>query len=382
MNMKKFFALLLTVVLCASFVACGGGSEADDTADADTIKIGFIGPLTGGTAQYGEAVRNGAQMYIDELNAAGGIDGKTVELIAMDSTGDATVAMNCYERLVGEEGVCAIVGPVLTGESLAVAELAAIDGIPMVTASATGDDVTVDTPSFFRTCYTDSTQGVKMAEYVANVLGLKKVAVLKNNSDDYSVGLAKAFVDKCAELGITVVLEESFAEEDTDFKSQLTNIAATDAEAIYAPIYYQKLALISQQAGEVNVSVPFLGGDGFDGVLAYEGVDTEGVEGAIFTNHFDAAASAEGAAFLADYSAEFGVAPMSFSFLAYDAAKVITDAIANAGSTDAEAIVDAIASGSFDCLTSAYTFDEYGNAIKDCAIIKVTAGEYAFQQMF
>ncbi|MDO4567277.1 MAG: ABC transporter substrate-binding protein, partial [Oscillospiraceae bacterium] len=196
MKGHKLFALLLALVMCMSlFAACGGGSDAetDTEAGGDTVKIGFIGPLTGSTAQYGIAVRNGAEQQIAEINAAGGVNGQTLELVAMDSEGDPTTATNAYTLLVDQEGVCAIVGPVLTGETLAVAELAAEDGIPCITASATGDDITSIGDTLFRTCFKDSFQGTKMADYAAEVCGFSSVAILYNNADEYSVGLAEAF---------------------------------------------------------------------------------------------------------------------------------------------------------------------------------------------
>ncbi|MEG2524886.1 MAG: ABC transporter substrate-binding protein, partial [Oscillospiraceae bacterium] len=198
MKSRKIFALVAALVMCVSMLAaCGGGSGTKE----DTIKIGFIGPLSGGTAQYGEAVRNGAESYFNEVNAAGGIDGKQIEFIPYDSKGDNADATAAYSKLVDIDGVCAIIGPVLTGETLAVAELAADDGVPLITASATGDTITDIGDSLFRTCFKDSFQGTKMADYISQKLGYKKVAVLFNNADDYSVGLASAFREQAKKNG-------------------------------------------------------------------------------------------------------------------------------------------------------------------------------------
>ena len=384
MNAKKFFAALLAVALCVAMLAsCGdkpaaGENEGDD-APVTAIKIGFIGPLTGDTAQYGNAVKNGAEMRIKEINEAGGINGATVELIAEDSTGDATEATNAYSKLVDQDGVVAIVGPVLTGETLAVAELAADDGFPMVTASATGDAITDIGDSLFRTCFKDSFQGGKMGAYAAEKLGLTKVAVLTNSGSDYSVGLTKAFIAACDEAGIEVVAEESYADGDTDFKAQLTNIASTGCEALYVPDYYEIVALIAQQAKDTGITVPFLGGDGYDGIVA-QSEDVNNVEGFYFTTHYSSDADSTG--WVDTYTSAYNVAPMSFSYLAYDAMQILEVALTNAASYDKADVVAAIKATDMDCLTSHYTFDADNNPIKDCMIITVENGAYKFVEMY
>ena len=384
--MKKFFALVLALVMCAAmFAACGGTTPPAEGGEAapegDTIKVGFIGPLTGSTAQYGEAVSNGAQLYFDRLNAGGGIGGKQVEFIKMDSKGDPTDAANAYTRLVDEDGVCAIIGPVLTGETLAVAELAAEDGIPCVTASATGDSITDIGDSLFRTCYTDSYQGTNMANYAADVLGYKKVAVLFNNSDEYSTGLANAFRAQAEAKGITIVANESFVTDDTDFKSQLTNINNAAPDAVYYPGYYNDCYMAAQQAKEVGLTVPFLGGDGLSGLVGIEGVDPAVIEGFVFTNHFDPSGNETATAFAAEYEGKFSVAPMGFSFLAADAAMIIAEGVKNAG-TEKTALVAAMKATDMDCITGPYIFDANNNPTKQTAMIKIADGAEVFDQMF
>lgn len=385
MNAKKFFAALLAVVMCVAMLAsCGGGEKpatdenGGDTA-VETIKVGFIGPLTGDTAQYGNAVKNGAEMRIKEINEAGGINGATVELIAEDSTGDATEATNAYSKLVDQDGVVAIVGPVLTGETLAVAELAADDEFPMITASATGDDITNIGTTLFRTCFKDSFQGGKMGAYAAEKLGYTKIAILTNSGSDYSVGLTKSFIAACEEANVEVVAQESYADGDTDFKAQLTNIASTGCEALYVPDYYEVVALIAQQAKDTGITVPFLGGDGYDGIVA-QSEDPANVEGFYFTTHYSSDADTTG--WVDTYTSAYNVAPMSFSYLAYDAMMILENALANAASYDKADVVAAIKATDMDCLTSHYTFDADNNPIKDCMIITVTDGAYKFVEMY
>ncbi|NLF34842.1 MAG: ABC transporter substrate-binding protein, partial [Clostridiales bacterium] len=243
--MKKFriLALALTLVLCFGLIAgCvedlpdvnaenGVIIESDDPA-SETIKVGLLGPDTGDVAQYGISVKNGVRLYIKELNAAGGINGKQVELINYDEEGDPQKAMTGYNALV-DAGVTAIIGDVTTGPTNAVVPLAAEDNMPMITASATAASVTYDAETdtvyenMFRSCFIDPFSGEKMADFAYNELGVATAAVLNNVGDDYSAGCTEAFVAKAAELGLEIVALESYADgKVVDFQAQLTNIAA------------------------------------------------------------------------------------------------------------------------------------------------------------
>ncbi len=384
--MKKILTILLALALCFTlFAACGPKDtpqpDGADPADPTVIKIGFIGPLTGETAMYGEAVRNGAELRIAEINANGGINGNKVELIALDSKGDPTEATNAYTRLVDQDGVVGIIGPVLTGETLAVAELAADDEFPLITASATGDTITDIGTTLFRTCFKDSFQGGKMGEYAADKLGYKKVAVLYNNGSDYSVGLANAFVAACEAKGIEIVANESYAKDDTDFKSQLTNIAGTACEAIYVPDYYEKVSLVAQQAKDTGIDAPLLGGDGYPTLSDI--TDAAIVEGFYYTSHYDIGAATGSAQDFADaYKTLTGSDPISFAFLSYDAMQIYEAALTSAASTDKADIVAALKATDMDCLTSHYKFDADNNPIKDCMVMTIKDGADVFVEMY
>lgn len=394
--MKRFFAILLTVVMIvALFAACdkketpapAAPAATDDSAKADdtknetkVIKVGFIGPLTGATAQYGTAVQNGAQLYFDEVNAQGGIDGVTVEFIPMDSTGDPAVAINCYNTLY-DKGVSVIVGPVLTGETQAVAPLAGEDGLPLITASATGDDLSDLGDALFRTCFKDSFQGGKIADYAKEKLGFSKVAVITNNGSTYSTGLALAFKNAAAENGLEIVAEEAYADGDTDFKAQLTNLSTLSFDAIYIPDYYETVALIAQQAKAQGIEAPFLGGDGYSGVLNMV-EDKSVLEGFVYSDHYDAGASDAAAEFSEKYVEAYSVDPLSFSFLAYDAAQIVVNAAGRADEISADGMIVVLPETDMDCLTSHYVFDADNNPIKSCAILQITDGEVVFVTMF
>ena len=227
--MKRFFSMAMAVLMALSLVACGGdsssaagGSSAASGAasgEGGSIKIGVLANTSDANANYGNAVKNGIMLYIDEVNAAGGVNGKQIEVIAYDDKGDATEAVTAFSRLV-DDGVTAVIGGVLTGTTLAVADETYEIGMPQITASATAPGVTLLDPedesagireNVFRACFIDPFQGEKMAEYAAEKMGATTAAVIFETGNDYSEGLKNAFVEKCAELGVTVTNEEAYA---------------------------------------------------------------------------------------------------------------------------------------------------------------------------
>ena len=233
--MKRVLSLVLACLMLAAsamtFVSCDKtestatpAGTAVATSTPGEIAIGLIGPYTGDTAQYGLAVLNGAKLYFDEVNAAGGINGKQIKVISYDSKGDPTEASTAYARLLND-GICAFLGGVLTGETLAIVPDAFDGKMPMISASATADAVTVNPDdqtiytNVFRSCFIDSFQGVKMADYAAEKVGATTAAVIYRTGDDYSEGLAEAFVAECAVKGITVTDNVAYSKGDVDFKS-------------------------------------------------------------------------------------------------------------------------------------------------------------------
>jgi len=378
--MKKFLSvLLMAVMLMVMLTSCGSEKEEE----AESYKIGFIGPLTGATSMYGNAVMNGAQMYFDMINSAGGVNGKAIEFICVDTEGDKAKAKNAYERLVNVDGVCAIVGPVLTGETEVVAQAAAADGIPVITASATGDSLTTYGDSLFRTCFKDSFQGVKLADYAKEVLGMNNVAVLYANNDAYSKGLYEAFKDECASNGLNIVATESYATGDSDYKAQLTNIANAAPEALFFPYYYAECYDAATQAKDLGMTVPFLGGDGFSALLSYEGADMSVIEGFVYSDHFSSeAGNAEVNDFADAYNEKYGYPALGFSFLAYDAAMIVVNAIDTCDSDEWDTIRETMKKTNMDCLTGHYEFDEENNPIKQAAMIVIKDGEGVFDRMF
>ncbi len=416
--MKKFLSIaLILVLMLGCFAACGNGAkepasdgttsagdtpsdtapEGGATASGDTIKVGVIGCHTGENAQYGLGVRNGVTLYVDELNANGGINGKQVELVVYDNKGDNAEAINAFNRAV-DDGITALIGDVLTDNTIAVVGAAYPLNMPMITPSATAASVTYDADAdqvygnVFRTCFIDPFQGEKMAEYSAKKLDAKTAAILYETGNSYSVGLKDAFVAKCKELNVEVVAEEGYAKGDIDFKSQLTTISSKSPDVLFCPNYYEANGLIITQAREVGVTATVLGGDGMNGVK--KSGSAADIEGTLYCSGYAPASTDAVKKFEADFTEKFGADYLNmFAATAYDAAVVMCNALAVAedaglkAGTDEykQAVIDAIRdkSAELECITSAgYKFDEHNNPIKDAVIMKLVDGEEVFLENF
>ena len=382
---SKAVAVVLAVVFVMSFAACSGKK------DSATIKVGVLAPLTGGVAEYGNAVNNGVVMYFEELNAKGGINGKQVELVTYDEEGDSVKAVTGYNYLM-DQGVVAIVGDVTTTPTLAVVAESQADGTPMITASATAETVTCQMNSdgsvaqvyknMFRSCFIDPFQGSKMAAFAKEQMGAGTAAILYNTGSDYSVGLTKAFEATAAEQGLEVVAVESYADGAVDFQSQLTNIAAKAPDVLFVPDYYSVIALVAQQAQSAGVKATMLGADGWDSVLGVV-TDSTLLEGAYYCSGYSTEDTREEVqTFVANFKAKFGADPDMFAAQGYDAAMIMAAAIekaeasgAKAGSDDyRQAIIDAMKATDMDCVTGHVTFNEYNNPEKTAAIINIMGG--------
>ena len=380
--MKKFTLMLLG--LSFLITACGGEKEATTkkTDEAATIKIGGLGPLTGPLAIYGVTATNGSKLAFEEINKNGGILGKQVEFVLFDEKGDSTEAVTAYNRLV-DEGVVALVGDITSKPSLAVAEIAAQDNMPMITPTGTQFNITEAGPNVFRVCFTDPYQGVILANLAKNNLKAHTVAIMVNNSSDYSDGVAEAFIKEAERLGLKIVAKEGYAEGDKDFRAQLTKVAATNPDVLLVPDYYEQVALITTQAREVGVKSTFIGPDGWDGVAkALDSSAYGAVENSYFTNHYSVEDTNEKVQnFLKAYREKYKDEPSAFSALSYDAAYLMKDAIEKAGSTDKDAIVKAMKESDFAGVTGHLRFDEKNNPVKAVTVLKVVNGNYTFDSV-
>lgn len=388
---KRFLAMVLAAaMMLTAMVGCGNGNTQDGGnannagATGDTIKIGGLAPLTGDVSVYGVAVDNGVKMAVEEINADGGVLGKQIEYIVYDEKGDATEAVNAYNKLVQSDNVVAIVGDVTSKPTLAVAQQAAKDKIPLITASGTAENITQAGENIFRACFIDPFQGELMASYASKKLEKKTAATIYNISDDYSKGLYEAFEAAAGDLGIEVVQVEGYGKGTVDFKAQLTNIKSKNPDVIFLPVYYQDVALIAVQAKELGIEAQFLGADGWDGVIGQvDESNMDAVNGAYFCSQYSAQSDDPNLqAFLSKYKETYGMDASQFAVLGYDAMKMLAQAISEAGSTDSAAITSAMAAIDFTGLTGHMTFDENRNPVKSAAITQIDNGEYKFIEYY
>ena len=380
---RNFLQVSAAGVALLGLAGCnGGGSEADSgngEGGSGSIKVGIMGPHTGDNSSYGLACLNGAQLYFKQLNADGGVNGKQIESIVYDEKGDATEAVNAYNRLVQEDGVTGIVGDVTTGPTIAVAQASVADNMPCVTPSATAADVVTYGSNYFRACVTDPEQGRVMANF-ASEQGYKNVATLYLSGSDYSEGVNAAFCEEAEALGITITSQQSYAEGDVDFKAQLTNIIATNPDAILVPNYYQDDGMIVTQARAQGYDKVFLGVDGWSGI--YGGsenyAEAANLHDCYYCCAFSSSNESETAtAFVEAYEAEYGETPTNFCALGYDAAMVLANGLAAAeeaglepGSEDyKQAVIDGIASGTVEGVTGSISYEGTGDPIKSSLII-------------
>ena len=400
---RSFLAAAGVSAAALALTACGGssstaasastaaGSAAGSAASGDTIKVGVLGPMTGDVSVYGLAVINGATLYLDQVNANGGVNGKQLEVITMDEQGDATQAVTCFTKMC-DQGITALVGDVTTTPTLALAAERADYNMPMVTASATAEAVTYDAETdtvnenVFRATFTDPFQGIKMADYAYQKLGYTQAAVIYLKGADYNEGLAENFVKEFESLGGTIVDQETYAEGDVDFKTQLTTILGKNPQVVFCPNYYQDVGQILAQAESIGLTVPFLGGDGWDGLEGYATADQ--LKDAYFCANYAKGSNTE---FESAYKEKYGEDYHNgFAPLGYDAAMTVVyglqadeDAGLEAGTDEyKQAVIDAIASGTIDGITGTFTFDEHHNPVKQTAILCFDGATPVLKEMF
>lgn len=370
-GIKKFLGLGLALTLVASsFVGCS-------SKDGDTFLIGGIGPLTGEAASYGISVKQGAEIAIKEINDAGGVSVGDKK-IKLDFRFEDDVALpdnakTAFNTLM-DAGMDALMGTVTSGAGLGIIDLTKEEGILTLTPSGSAAGLT-EHDNAFRLCFTDPLQGVTMANF-AKEAGYTKIAIIYNNSDDYSTGVMQAFTDQVAANGGQIVASEAFAEGNVDFATQLTSIKATDAEVIFIPAYYGAVAYITTQAADLGMKLPFLGSDGWDGVIA-QTVDPSVLEGSIFLTPFFASdEAAKVQSFVKKYEEAYKATPDQFAADGYDSIYVIAAAIEKAGSTQSADLIAAMTQIEVDGLTGYMTFTADGEPNKGANFVQIVNGEY------
>ncbi|MBR0382906.1 MAG: ABC transporter substrate-binding protein [Eubacterium sp.] len=345
--MKKLLAFVLAAVLALGCLAGCGGAGSSGSAEGDAFYIGGIGPTTGGAAIYGNGVKNGAQIAIDEINEAGGINGYKIEYNFQDDTHDAEKSVNAYNTLK-DWGMQILLGTVTSTPCTAVAAETANDNIFEITPSASSPDVLQgDESNVFQVCFSDPNQGAKSAEYIATNKLAKKVAVIYDSSDVYSSGIEATFEAQAKDLGFDIVSKSAFtADSKTDFNTQLKQAQDKGAELVFLPIYYQEASIILTQANDMGYKPVFFGVDGMDGILTVENFDTKLAEGVMLLTPFAADSEDEAVqSFVKKYQDAYGEIPNQFAADAYDGVYAIKAAIEKAGVTpdmDASEMCDAL----------------------------------------
>lgn len=388
--MKAMSLTLAASLVVVSLTACGGGEKTETKAEGgaaaageDVFLIGAIGPVTGSAASYGLSVKQGAQVAIDEINAAGGVvvgdKTYTLDMEFADDEATEDKAIQAYNTVM-DKGADAILGAVTSGACIAITDLTAADGILQITPSGSAMECAKN-DNAFRVCFTDPAQGVAMAELAAEKLGYKKVAVLYNNASDYSMGIREAFEEEFTAKGGTIVASEGFSEGDVDFNTQLTTIKGTDAEAIFVPAYYQEATYITKQASDMGMNLPFLGSDGWDGVLGTV-TDAATIEGAIFLSPFFAADPADNVkAFVAAYEEAYKATPDQFAADAYDTVYAMKAAMEQAGSVESADLIKAMTEITVDGLTGeGITWTAEGEPNKGSKFIQIKDGAYTLYE--
>jgi branched-chain amino acid transport system substrate-binding protein len=376
-------ALLLTTLVFGN-AACTKkkANEANVTATSSgsVIKIGEVGSMTGSSATFGTSSHQALEIAVKDINAAGGIKGKQIELISIDDQGKPEEAATAITKLITQHGVVAVIGEVASSRSLAMAPIAQQYKIPMISHASTNPKVTEIGDHIFRVCFIDPFQGKVMARFALEHLKIKKAALLKDIKNDYSVGLAEVFAETFKAGGGEIVIEQSYSEGDIDFKSQLTAIRGKSPQAIFLPGYYTEVGLIARQARELGIKVPFMGGDGWDSPKLKE-IGGAALDGSFISNHYsqeDQSPVVQN--FIKKYRDAYGVTPDGIAAMAYDAMGVLHEALKRTTNITPKEIRDEVAkTKDYPGVTGKITMDASRNPIKSAVILKVVGGDFKFQ---
>ncbi len=373
--MKKVLSVLVMLLFAVCLFGCNTGKD-------DTVNLGVVGPFTGDLSSYGNNVKRGVEVAVDEINKNGGILGKEVKLLVEDTQGDSKQVLNAYYRVADD--VDFVIGEVTSGNSEILAAQAQEDKMPTISASATAANVTQGRDHIFRACFLDPDQGVAMAKFAKNTLKAKTVVVVYDQADDYSKGVAEAFKNEANNLDVEVVEYNGGLTAGQETYATLVEVVANkDADCVFAPVYYGDVAVFAKELRTRGYTKPLLGADGFDGVLGQlVAADYACVNNTFYSCHYDPN-SEKVKTFVAAYKAKYGEneEPSAFALLAYDAVFLIKAAMEQAGSTDKEAVVKALHEINYKGgLTGDFTFDENNNPVKTITVCEFVNGVAVFKE--
>jgi branched-chain amino acid transport system substrate-binding protein len=361
--------------------ACAGGGDAPPAQQENApILIGEYGSLTGSEATFGQSTHNGIMLAVEEINKEGGINGRPIEVKTYDDQGKTQEAGTAVTRLITDDKVVAILGEVASGLSIAGGRVAQQYGVPMISPSSTNAQVTEIGDMISRVCFVDSFQGYAGARFATDHLKLTKVAILYDQTAPYSKGLRDDFTKAFAGMGGAIVADQAYSRGDQDFSAQLGTIRDAGAEAIYVPGYYTDVGNIALQSRKLGITVPMIGGDGWDSAKLAE-IGGSAIEGSYYTNHYaKEEARAEVQRFVTDYNQKYGSDPDGLAALGYDAARVLADAMKRSPSLAGKDLAAAIANTKdFPGVTGRITIDPATrNANKPAVVVQVKAGVPSF----
>jgi branched-chain amino acid transport system substrate-binding protein len=376
--------LLLSLLLISSLLfafACerkGGPGAGGQTGP---IMIGYYGDLTGRTSNFGQSTKRGVEMAADEINKAGGINGRQITILSEDDEGRPEKAAIVVTKLINQDRVVALLGEVASGNTLAAAPKAQAANVPMISPSSTNPAVTQVGDYISRVCFIDPFQGAVMAQFAANTLKAKKAAIMLDFNSPYSRGLTEFFEASFKKLGGEIVDKQSYTQGDRDYKGQLTAIRSKSPDVIYVPGYYGEVGVIAKQAKQLDIKAPMLGGDGWDSTQLWD-LGGDSLNGDFISNHYSVDDPSPAIQkFVADYKARNGNVPDALAALGYDAMKVLADAIKRAGTTEGPQLKDAInATKGFVGVTGTISLDADRNAVKPAVVLKLQDKKYIYQE--
>lgn len=385
---KKFTSACLVAALSTALLAgCGGEKKDSAAANADKYVIGASFELTGNVANYGKSTLSGLKLAVDQVNKAGGVNGKQLVVVESDNKSEPAESGNSVTKLITQDKVVAVVGPATSGCVFAATPVVTSNKVPLIAPCATAPAITVDNGHvkefIFRACFIDPFQGRVMAEFADKTLGVKNVAILHDASSDYSKGLAEVFEKTLNEKGGKVVAKEAFLSKDIDFKAALTKIKAANPEAIYIPGYYEEVAKIIKQTREIGLNVPLIGCDGWDSPKLVEIAGPEALNNTYFSSAFSVQDQTESVQkFIADYKAMYQKDPDIFCMQGYNAGLVLADALKRAGDgADGTKLAAAIASTKdLPVASGKLTYDKDHNPIISAIIIEMKDGVQSFKE--
>ena len=384
--MKKPWSVVTALLLgSALLTACGSGSGTTG-AESGTINLGANLELSGQVSAYGSSAKDGMQLAVDEINQAGGVLGKKLNLIALDNQSDTTQSTTIAQKLI-EQKVVAILGPATTGNTMAELNVATDAKIPIITPTGTAAKITVDPNTgkvneyAFRTCFIDPFQGTVGADFARKDLNAKTAVLYVAQDSDYAKGLADAFKKEFEKQGGKVIDSEQYTSTDSDFRATLTRIKSMNPDLLYIPNYYQDVGKIIKQARELGMNQPILGGDGYDSDTLVQIAGAKNTNNVLFTNHYSSDDPDQKIQdFVKKFQAKYNRKPDGFAALGYDTVRLVADAIKRAGSTDPVKIKDALAqTKNFDAVTGTMSIDAQHNPVKAAVVIEMKDGKQVFR---